>query len=70
MAIACGVRTDSSRQRYANCIDYNYNKHNNKKVSYIKSVRLHSGGYDIVIFFTDGSKMNIYSYKYPMRIYE
>jgi len=70
MAIACGVKTDSSQQRYVNCIDYNYAKYNHKKIAYIKSVRLHSAGYDIIIFFTDGSKINIWSYKYPMRIYE
>jgi hypothetical protein len=70
MALACGVKTDWSRQRYTNCKDYNYTKHNHKKISYIKSVRLHSSGYDIVIFFTDGTRLNIWSYKYPMRIYE
>lgn len=70
LLMACRTHNDRHGQYYQYYDRINYAKFNGKKISYIQSGKMHINGHDIIIYFTDGTKLNIWCYKYPMRIYQ
>ncbi len=69
LLVACSGRNDSPLSHYADASTWSYNQYAGKTISQIRYVQNGEMSGDVMLlFFTDGSTLRIYAYKYNMKV--
>lgn len=67
---SCGSKSNSYKSNKIKATKYNFSKYKGKTVSNINYCDgCGYSGDDLIITFTDGSKLKIWAYKYNMKVY-
>lgn len=68
--VACSPKSNNYKPDKVYATEYNFSKYKGKIVAHINYCDgCGSSGDDLIITFTDGSKLKVWAYKYNMKVY-